>query len=414
VASVVRPIIPQYAEDGARPWYPTATVLRDLEPTRHFNLLRDIALPWYWKLDSTTQWLVAHTLYLPNWQLFGGTIHIQIVGPSGSGKSALAEGWYTGRTKESVCMTPGCVYLTNASAAAIYQTYANCTTPLVFDEVLDHESKRTRELLELVRDMESGGSSVRRGTKDGSKQILYPLMTPTVWASIRVPSLGQDLNRRFLFELHRKDPPPDNPWKVIRAKYPEAALQALAASNCELLIRHRKRLVDIHQSVVHSLATVGGSAYRMAVRATPLLAIMELCGQDIAPMIDDMIARVQAVEDDTREASPVEALRQTILFQPLHIPGFDRETTLAREIDCGQNAELNALNDGLFYWRGEDRLGVVPSRFTDRLRGQIDTQNVTRMLKQLPGHLGPDVQRVGGVTNRFIMFRASALMGTPV
>ena len=401
--------LPYYVGDPPKPWHSTARPLRDSNPPTTFAALVAALNCWHWERPMDPILMAAYTIYLPHWQMFGTPIHAQISGQTVSGKSSLVEGWLTGNTPESVQMVPGALYMTNVTAAHLYQTLDHATTPVVLDEVVDHHNRRTQDVLELIRNMESGGSPVRRGTKDG-RGTQHEVMVPTICSSIRIPDMIQDINRRMHFSMPKINPPPPNPWQLILDMWSRTQVANLAVMASEIVPRNATALAAIQRRITADLRQVTGGAYRMATRMVPLLAIACLCGQDTDTLIADVLDRVHEVEAQTMEASPTETLRNALLFRPFRIPGFEGETTLAREIDLGGSADLIAPNVGLCLWRSTMEVGVIASRFIPDTSERTSPQNTVRFLRDISGYIGSCARRVSGAQIRMTLFNAHRLL----
>ena len=396
-------------EEDPQAWYPAQDIGTPPEPSVIAQALVDMLKHWTTTSDLDHEILALYTLYLPHWHLFGNPIHLQISGLSTSGKSSLTEGWFSGLTSESVAMTGGCIYLTNASAAGIYQSYDKYKRPLVIDEMLDHEGDRSRAVVELIRSMEGKGSPIARGTPSGQRKR-YDVIFPTVWSSIKIPELMQDVNRRLHVHMVRLDPPPPNPWQCINQQWSADSLRKLSKAGTELVVSHREEVLRHYQDIQNEIKEGEGGGYRMMRRLAPLLAIARLCKMDTDALIDGFNERVREVEADTVEASPTEMLRNSLLLKPIRIPGFDGETTVSREIMMGTSHELNALHEGIYFWRKEGQLGILSSQVRLGYRDKTTPQQLGRLLKNLPGYLGSETKRAGGVCNRFAIFDVKALL----
>ena len=404
-------------------WYPRIKK-DDKSPTSLgvvFQTMIHLLNPWYLSDEWDAIWTVAYTMYLNIWQAFDAApIHWQVSGPSQSGKTCLSEGWFAGQLPESTAMALGCHYYTNASAAHIYQAHDGQKLPIVLDEIIDHDDFRTKALMELIRNMDGKGTPIHRGSKDSSTpRPTYDANFPTICAGIKTPALMQDQNRKFHQELKRKgnpnnpdDPPPRNPWQVINEQIDKEALIRLSVSACECCLQDLPAILSEFRRLQQVASNLEGSGYRMVFRLLPLLAIASQCGVNVDPMMKSLIIRVQKLEAQTIEASPLEIIRQALLYRPLRQPGFEGETTLAAEIARGTGADFRAPNEGIFYWRTEHVIALSVARFSMGKGSEthLDAQNIGRQLKNLPGYIGTAVRRIDGVNLRVHQFDAPAFL----
>ena len=405
--------IMQSNEGTSRPWYPRTPKLTYTPKQLLGQLVQMLQKGWAWE-DPYDAWLMAlYTLYLPGWHLFGTPIHLQVCGPSQSGKSRLTGGWFSGHADDTVGMAPGTRYHADVTAAHLHQIYDHATLPVVLDEVLDHEDFRAKALTELVRNMESGGSPVARGTADGKRGKQYHAVFPTIWSSIKIPDLIQDVNRRLYVEFKRVDPPPPDPWQAIAETWSREDLHKASRAVADYVPTYQSHLLDHLQTEKKALAKHAGSGYRMMLRILPLLAIARHCEMDTTSLMKRLISRIKKVEDDTRASSPSEALRYRILNTPLHDPAYTSvaPAPLSHWIASSAKGDVSGPSEGIFYWRKDHVIGIVPSQFALR-DNHKSVSCMSHDLKNLPGFLPdmPDRRRINGMQVRCVQFDAGVLM----
>lgn len=404
-------------------WYPTPTLTlkRDLGELAN-QKLEMLKYAWHFRQDRQDDpyWMALYTLYLSAWTMFGTPIHLQISGPSQSGKSALSAGWFGGYLEEAVQMAAGCRYVTSATAAGIYQNFNHWKLPIVFDEVLDHNDFRAKQLIELIRNMEAGSAEVLRGNAEGRRGRKYNASMPTIWSSIRVPDEIQDMNRRLHIELPRigseqgTEPPP-NPWQKIRKRWSTSELRQLGRLSIELMLAEREGLLRSMQELREELTSVKTSSYRMATRMVPLLAIARRAGWNVSELVDCMGDRVAAQEASTMENAPHEVIRQHILYGRIQQPGGVTDTTLLDQINSASTYDFRAVHVGLYYWRDEQVIGIVPNMFLRHLQQQSKDgwsgNQIGRQLKNIPGYLKVDYRRLEGSPERVHLLDAKRVVG---
>ena len=402
----------QTNENNPQPWQPRSPRPAYTPPQLLNQLVKILQKGWVWD-NPDDPWLMAlYTMYLPGWHLFGTPIHLQISGPTQSGKSCMVEGWLTGHAPGTVCMAPGTRYHTDVTAAHLYQTYDHATLPVVLDEILDHDNFRSKSLIEMVRNMESGGSPIARGTADGRRGRQWHAVFPTIWSSIKIPDLIQDVNRRLYVEFKRVDPPPPSPWQSINETWSEEYLRGVARAVADYVPTFQSHLVDHLGAEKKALAKHEGSGYRMMLRVLPLLAIARHCGMDTTSLMRRLISRVKKVEDDTRASAPSESLRYRILQSVIHDPGYNglAPMTLSQWIVTSKG-DVSGPSEGIFYWRKDNVIGVVPSQFAIKNDHKSATCT-SHELRNLPGYLpnAPAQRVVHGSRVRCLQFDASVLM----
>jgi hypothetical protein len=396
-------------------WYPVIQVTKTPENRVLLGALIALLTSWRYALVDDGTMIALYTLYAPHWHLFGTPIHMQISGDSQSGKSSLSEGWFAGRMPGSTQMVPGCQYATNITAAYVYQVFDRWRLPLVLDEVLDHDNRKSKELTELSRTFEGSGTPIRRGTNDGRMAKAYHVNFPAIWSSIKIPDTVQDTNRRLHIQLPRIDNPPlPNPWQFINMRWTKDALEQIAAAGVQVVLRNVPALRRECVALSKELEDIPGASYRMASRLIPLLAIARICDMNTDDLLLGMMERVRGVEESTQDVSPTEMIRQTLLYRRVREEGIDGETSLHTEINRATGRDLRSPESGIYYWRDRGEVGVIAGRFHQaHYRHDPNTSPVYigRMLKNLPGYVGSEVRRIDGVTARVAIFKAIGLMG---
>jgi hypothetical protein len=279
---------------------------------------------WKWSDDFDKTMVALYTLYAPVHTWFGKTLAMFINGPSQSGKSALAEGWFAGERPGSHAMVKPSVYTRSASAAGIYQKYQDCTTLLVLDEIGDQTTRHAKQVTEMVRNLEAGDNTVVRGTSSGSTRE-YKLEMPIVWASINLPSQVQDLNRIIEIRLSHKAGVRD-PWLVMRQMRTRDELKNLGSRGMYAMLKNKAEIMKCYDELEQKIAVTEGIDYRRGMILLPLFAIGAAVGLDIDKLVNHLVEESRAVEVETQEFCPIRELQAKILNTPIGLPGAPEVT----------------------------------------------------------------------------------------
>lgn len=330
-----------------------------------------------------------------------------------SGKSALACGWFGGKLSGSVQMAPGMCYLHDATAAGIRQEFNFKRRGIILDELLDSSSPRAMDVVEMMRGMETNqGTKSLRGTREG-KSRPYDISAPVVWSSISAGGLTQDVNRRIAIEFRRvTDPVPMEPWRAIGQKWSIEELKQTARAVAELLIPHLADLKIRTEAVQAHIRNSPSGGFRTLNRILPLIAIADLCGQDITRLFRGVTAKVEDIESMLSGTEPREEMRYALLFTK--IPNGDGQgsgyMTLAGAIE--RDVAIESPEYGVFYDPDTGTIGINSTAFVKAARiHNYSGITLGRLLKDMPGYDKQDRQKTEGAYVRVSRFRADELVG---
>lgn len=409
-----RPVYGKYlVRDGER-WFPEWLDEWDavLSPEELFDeLYTTLKEAWAWRSDSDPLIVALYTMYAPFHTWFNKPLVLYIHGPSESGKSALAEGWFAGSRRGSIGMVPGAQYIRSTSLAGLYQSMRDRSQLLVLDEIGDQTNHHSRQIMEAMRNLESNNYSIFRGTPDG-RSISYRLRMPIVWASIATPHLEQDINRIIEIQTKRQRGQED-PWLVINRRWNKSRQMQIAASVTRSLLPFYAKLQESVDRVRERVYAEGGIAYRRAEIMMPLLAIADMVGLDITEILNlTKVAYEESVENLV-DASPYEQLREIILSAEIPYPNSsDMNTTMTERIKGGHAFENLTL--GIFYKPSENLVGLIPLTFqtflASKYRLAYGGYQLGKMFAQIPGYSGARQVRVGGRSVRAHLFDANMLL----
>lgn len=417
--------VPDYPFDGAfipvgsarETWFPweERSPAHLKTPAQLLKRLVDmLSAGWVWTDPADPVLVALYSLYLPIFTAWDTPpIQMHITGPSQSGKSALSAGWFGGKLAGSVQMTPGVKYYHDASAAGIRQELNYKRHGIVLDELLDTNSTRMMDVVELMRGMETNqGSKTLRGTRDG-KSRAYDISAPVVWSSISAGGLTQDVNRRIAIEFRRvTDPAPMEPWRAMGQTWSIEEMKQTARAVSEMLLSHLADLKTRTAAVQSYIKNSPSGGFRTLNRILPLIAIADLCGQDIQKLFRGITAKVEDLENMLSGTEPREEMRYALLFTKFPLgdgPGAGY-ATLAGSIERGVTVECPEF--GLFYDPEDGWVGINPTAFLKATRMQGHSGiTLGRLFKDMPGYRKQERRTVDGAKVRVSCFDAEALVG---
>lgn len=408
-----RPVYGKYLVREAESWYPVWDPAWKMEkPDELFKRLYDgLGESWSWRGETDALTVALYTMYAPYHTWFNKPLVLYIHGPSESGKSALAEGWFAGQRRGSTGMVAGAQYIRSTSLAGLYQGMRDRSQLLVLDEIGDQTNFHSKQIMEAMRNLEANDYSIYRGTPEG-RTIRYRLRMPIVWASIATPHLEQDINRIIEIQTKRERGLED-PWMVLHRIWGKDDLSRIRSCNIRSLLPYREKLMESLDKVRDIVYNGGKIAYRRAEIMMPLLAIAHMIGLDIPSILNSTRKSYEESVENLIDASPYEQLREIILTAEIPWPNTsDMKSTMMERITQGGTFENPTI--GIFYDSQKNTLGIVPlsyQTFVNReYRLGYRGYQLGKMLAQLPGYLGAGQTRIGGRSVRAHVFDANKLM----
>lgn len=327
-------IIPKFGQNEWYPWWQTEWGPIPT-PEKMFNDLFQIINPsWSWSEEIDPYMITLFTMYVWYHGWFGRPLEVFIAGRSHSGKSNITEGLFAGTRAGTIGLIPSITFK-EASMAGFYQTAAYQGKLLVLDEIYDSKKPVAQQLMEGLRNLDANDFAFIRGTP-GGKSVRYPVQMPIIWSAIEGPKMEQDLNRKIMIYMKKREGQQD-PWDRILMNHPEEDLHKIRAALPLYLLPYQEHVMKARDKIVDKFLRSGMIPFRKGQMLMPLLQIATVAGVNVDKLADALTNRAQKEEEELTSEGIDRELITFLLDYKIYNDGDQEYETLARKIVAGRD-----------------------------------------------------------------------------
>lgn len=373
------------------PWTKLLRSEKDLEPDVTYNLKKTyqqvldiIRNGWKFQCSELdAPFLAANLLYSPISEAFGQMVLVAIKGTSSSGKSSLLNVLGGPRFQE-LRLSDATLPMEGYTEAGVRQRMNGSSLWLLLDEFedkdtgaggrIDRKMAQTRGVLDLVKSLSTGGTTVR-GTSEG-RSIVFHTYFPMLVCGIHPIYQNTDVNRFITIDTH-SIVGFANPADTIRKKYSHEAIQALRRHVTLGLMPHiplvRKIYREVCDEYVDNAKLAPGMQSRLKENLLPAATIMKLAGEDYHSWLYDF-GKLKLSKMDELGAFTPEAVNlwNQMLNAPIPLPTKNdpdkrNSASVATLIANRMGGVLDDLELGVYYFPERNWLLVYWQRVTNGL-----------------------------------------------
>jgi hypothetical protein len=337
-------------------WSPTLKSVKDIEeglnhdPKEVFEKLCDVFNKgWRFKnQDLESMFLAADTMYTPVFSVFKHLSMVDISGETQSGKTTLMQ--IIGGTEfPDLRLCEAVVLVDDFTSAAVRQSMHGTSLRLFLDEFEDndagtsrptHRALAVRDMLELIRGMTVGASTVIRGTT-GGESIEYNLNFPVTIGGIFTMQDPRDINRFVHIRTVAIEGFRD-PTGPIRDAYTPEDMANLRRGVMTCLLPRIPQLLkaysDAQQEFSRNASLPQNIMTRLKNHFLPAVAIMKLAGIDYT----DFLSRFSSIKMEEMREQGGSTTESTLIWDHILNTQFDL-TRFSKEGDLTGYTSLSKI-----------------------------------------------------------------------
>lgn len=343
-------------------------------PKETFDKVLDILNGWKFENhDIMAPYLAAYVMALPIMRAVGNVNITFITGDKESGKTSLLNGLLGGmKSKHEVpSLLEPAIFMSDATAAALYQTMHGSSQLFVLDEAEQSEKHNTshddniKEIVRMLYSVPQGGVSIARGGATKDQRVEYFLRMPVIMAGIYLPTDSTFLSR-VVVVYTVKDPGRQNLDDYIYDRFEEQDIEKLRKMITVGLLPKIPEIMSRRSVLRAKLSKLRGSVANVSNRfldsiLTPLV-VYEVAGGDAEYLYTSILTRYKSRLEAIHEQDNINDIINACLYQPCIRTSQDEMSDIVNARSLIMNGEdnlLNAAESGVYYLRAKQWIVII-------------------------------------------------------